>query len=155
MLLDLKTTDNQDPFLSQMACLMGRGVGVERISKGFYSCGHWNFEWHLPDEKSWEKCADLTGVKLPDGDDLHCYGVCDSPAQLSEMVAAQLDKLADEFVVALVRLRRSEEPPEGGWRWHKWGPYIGTRHPQHEYLAHEPEIEEVWTYHVYQRRAVP
>ena len=24
-----------------------------------------------------------------------------------------------------------------GWRWHKWGPYIGTLNPQYEYLDDE------------------
>ena len=33
-----------------------------------------------------------------------------------------------------------------GWRWHKWGPYIGTQDPQCEYLADEPEIKEVFVY---------
>jgi hypothetical protein len=38
----------------------------------------------------------------------------------------------------------------GGWRWHKWGPYIGTQEPKCEYIHDEPEIEEVFTYHVYE-----
>lgn len=30
-----------------------------------------------------------------------------------------------------------------GWRWHKWGEYIGEKHPTTEYLADEKEIDKV------------
>jgi hypothetical protein len=39
------------------------------------------------------------------------------------------------------------------WRWHKWGEYIGTKNPQHEYLYDEDEsIQEVFCYHIYKRK---
>ena len=38
----------------------------------------------------------------------------------------------------------------GGWRWHKWGQYIGKQEPCCEYLYDEPEIEEIITYSIYQ-----
>ena len=31
----------------------------------------------------------------------------------------------------------------GGWRWHKWGEYIGKHNPQYEYLDHETGIDYV------------
>lgn len=31
----------------------------------------------------------------------------------------------------------------GGWRWHKWGEYIGKHNPQYEYLDHEIGIDYV------------
>lgn len=39
---------------------------------------------------------------------------------------------------------RAEQSPEGGWRWHKWGEYIGDHTPTAEYLYDEPEIERVY-----------
>lgn len=48
------------------------------------------------------------------------------------------------YVVSLTTLRKEDEPYEGGWRWHKWGDYLGDKEPQHEYLAHEgPDITQV------------
>jgi len=47
-------------------------------------------------------------------------------------------------------IRKDLEPTDGGWRWHKWGEYIGTQNPQMEYIHDEPEIEKVYVYHIYE-----
>ena len=36
------------------------------------------------------------------------------------------------------------------WRWHKWGPYIGTKEPKCEYLYDEPEIDKVVIFELYE-----
>lgn len=87
------------------------------------------------------------------GKDFNCYGVCDSPKQF-------LDKfekcLRDDKRVFCVSLTHVEKDPAnaghgGGWRWHKWGPYIGEGKPTTEYLDDEPDFDDgVWVYHVYQ-----
>lgn len=133
----------------------------ERIGKGLYLCTHWNFDDCLPGK--WQKF-------LHDAEDYHVpfavggakadrpwdaaseYGVCDSPEQFMELIGKHLDAIEDqEFVVSFVKLCKADEPPDGGWRWHKWGPYIGTQKQRCEYLAHEPEVEVVYTYHFYRR----
>lgn len=81
------------------------------------------------------------------------YGVCDSWQQLLEYYP-HLEKSEDKYAVTLVRITKKDNQDEngsgyGGWRWHKWGPYIGTQKPQCEYIGDEPEIEEVFTYHIY------
>ena len=87
------------------------------------------------------------------------YGVCDSYEQLKnykikdyyaeELEDANLaehinpDKTlfevlsASERKYALFFTKIHQEPGEGGWRWHKWGPYIGKHDIQCEYLADE------------------
>jgi len=68
------------------------------------------------------------------------HGVADDVAQ----VIAHVDAEALGFPCCLVLTpvaRRFEKPD--GWRWRKFGPYIGTRTPRAEYLADEPEIEEI------------
>jgi hypothetical protein len=58
------------------------------------------------------------------------------------------------FTLAFTRVRKRDQPDEGGWRWHKWGEYIGEKSPQYEYLYDEGnEIEEVYCYHVYEHVA--
>ena len=38
----------------------------------------------------------------------------------------------------------------GGWRWHKWGPYVGKGEPTMEYLDDEDEFADgIWVYHVF------
>lgn len=36
-----------------------------------------------------------------------------------------------------------------GWRWHKWGPYLGKHTPQCEYLNEEKNIDYVLIWHLY------
>ena len=77
-------------------------------------------------------------------------GVCDSPEQLLFKLPKSVTEGPVPYVISMVRLAKNLEPSSGGWRWHKWGEYIGEQNPRCEYLADEPEIEEVWTYHIYQ-----
>jgi hypothetical protein len=44
----------------------------------------------------------------------------------------------------------------GGWRWHKWGPYIGKGEPTTEYLDDEDGFADgVYVYHFYVVDNVP
>lgn len=89
---------------------------------------------------------------------LNCYGVVDTPEQLFELFPI-IDALENRyFCVSMVEMRRDEQEPNGGWRWHKWGAYLGTREPQFEYLYDETAenrsdgkaIDAVWVYHIYE-----
>ena len=78
------------------------------------------------------------------------YGVCDNPDQILE----QCPELQDEnrqFVITLTPVIKKNQSSEGGWRWHKWGLYIGKHKPQCEYLYDEPKIDEVFVYHIYEK----
>lgn len=81
------------------------------------------------------------------------YGVCDNYQQVLEKFPfLQTDE--NQYVVTVTVMKKCHQPPQGGWRWHKWGEYIGTKNPQHEYLYDEDEsIQEVFCYHIYKRKA--
>lgn len=77
------------------------------------------------------------------------HGVADSPEQFF----AKYPGLATDprhFAVTFWVHRKADQPAEGGWRWHKWGPYVGEQESQAEYLHDEPEIEEVVSFRVYE-----
>lgn len=140
MLTDI-SFDNAEPNSHRAILEVIHGPALPgKISKGFYLCQHWNFEVYLSEPNQWPD--------LP-CDDVWCYGVCDNPQQLLAR-APWLETDERRFVVSFVKLDKADEPPEGGWRWRKWGEYIGTQSPQCEYLADEPEIETVYTYHIYE-----
>jgi hypothetical protein len=42
-----------------------------------------------------------------------------------------------KFAVGFNPIEQDPENPGGGWRWHKWGGYIGNHDVQHEYLDDE------------------
>jgi hypothetical protein len=46
---------------------------------------------------------------------------------------------------------KANQPKEDGWRWRKWGQYIGALEPTCEYIADEPHIDKVYVYHIYEK----
>lgn len=49
----------------------------------------------------------------------------------------------------MTSIYKNQQPPVGGWRWHKWGSYIGTYESKHEYLYDE-DIDMIYVYHIYE-----
>jgi hypothetical protein len=76
------------------------------------------------------------------------YGVADSVEQVKSKYKALIESTA-QIVIAVTEMRRDEQSESGGWRWHKWGEYIGTQEITREYLFDEPAIESVFVFHVY------
>jgi hypothetical protein len=79
---------------------------------------------------------------------LGSYGVVDTPEQLLELYDFDADPR--RFFICFTPVRKKNESSSGGWRWHKWGEYLGIQSPCCEYIYDEPVIEEVWIYHIYQ-----
>lgn len=134
------------PHMGLILGVIGGGGPLipERLDEGMYLCGHWSIDQlGVPIRERWRE-------DKPEYLDFDDHGVCDTPQQAVDKL--RLKDRPERFFVSFVRLRRADQPREGGWRWHKWGPYIGEREPQCEYLHDEPEIEEVYTFHVYELR---
>lgn len=132
---------SRDPIFSALAGISGRSASPSEIRPGVYEIGHFGSSHFLRDEYE----------RYPDLPEVGSYGVCDSIENLLEK-APVLQQPGRDFVVTLTRVCKDDEPAEGGWRWHKWGPYIGAHEPQCEYIHDEPVVEEVFCYHIYERR---
>lgn len=137
MLKDLKTLKT-DALIE----LISDGVKSVRLQKGFYTFAL-NFDFAIWGGSDFERSYDV--------DDLPCpqYGVVDTPQQFIDRFAAALEADERPFVVAFTHHPKC--PGEtGGWRWHKWGEYIGDGNPTCEYLDDEELFPNgVYTYHVY------
>lgn len=78
------------------------------------------------------------------------YGVCDNYKQILRRYY-EIKKLKDRrFVIVLSPIYKKNEPLEYGWRWHKWGEYIGKHKITSEYLYDEAKIDMVYVYHIYE-----
>ena len=81
------------------------------------------------------------------------YGVADNIEQIKEKYKEWIEK--SDWVIEVTYIFQDKEKAglDGGWRWHKWGEYIGTLEPQCEYLDDE-EFGDDWQgyvlcYHIY------
>jgi hypothetical protein len=132
-------------ILSAIGGLAGRGGDPtpRRLSRGVYEISHFSLGDLIP--------SALLKEKYPEDFPCASYGVCDSPGQFLGKFGGLL--LADEktFVVSMTHVSKKDQSPEGGWRWHKWGPYVGEGKPTCEYLYDEPGFDDgVYVYHVYE-----
>ena len=50
------------------------------------------------------------------------------------------------------RSGKADEPSSGGWRFRKWGEYIGKHEVTCEYIYDEPDIDFVYCFHIYEKR---
>lgn len=153
----------EDPLMR----LIAGGTAPRRLAEGVYAVGHFNFNYTLQNmgvrinEYPFDEYMDfenltveerLNGVREAFADETRpssSYGVCDSWMQLVEKYPRLLE---DErrFVISVTEIRHEDQPESGGWRWHKWGEYIGEYEPQHEYLYDEKDIDSVWCFHIYE-----
>ena len=79
------------------------------------------------------------------------YGVCDNASQVLDyydnLYQHHKDYMHDKtFVILLTPIIRKHEPQYGGWRWHKWGQYIGKFQPGCEYIYDEKGIDYVYCF---------
>lgn len=127
-----------DSILAVLALMRGKSSGATEICEGVYEVHHFGSSDFL---RGYEQYPEVT---------VGPYGVCDDLQQLLD-ACPELEAPGREFVVTLTPVTRAEQEPRGGWRWHKWGEYIGTQNPQHEYLYDEEGIDLVYCFHVYER----
>ena len=120
-------------------------VGVYEIDRFNFdfdikmSVGQMTFKEHYPSISS----RDVDGY-------LGCYGVCDNWEQLLAACPNLDDGFETPYCVSLTPIHKADCDEFDGWRWHKWGEYIGVQTPSCEYLFDEPVIELVYCYHIYQ-----
>jgi len=138
MLIDDDTVFEATPILMVLGMLNGEPK-TKRIRTGVYEIGHFGASNFLREYKH-----------FPEDMAVGPYGVCDSVEQLLEK-CPELEKSDRKFLITLTRIHRDSQPAEGGWRWHKWGEYIGAQKPSCEYIHDEPEIKQVFCFHIYER----
>lgn len=127
----------------EIARSMGGRADPLRVYRGIYET-HLNFEHEIENliADHWPSFALGMGVGRDDW--FNSYGVVDHWTQLPLKV---LDEDPRPLLVYLARHRR-EDQPEYGWRWHKWGPYLGVHEgaTDYEYLRDALDVVEVFSY---------
>ncbi len=67
------------------------------------------------------------------------YGVADNVNQIKEYYKEEIEDPKVKYAIGITPVEQNKENAGkgGGWRWHKWGKYIGELNPQYEYLDDE------------------
>lgn len=118
---------------------LGGGVPISSPKQGYF-VGPLNGEKLLAGievEDAWRSVVEIGSYRS------NSY-VADSPEAFIEKYHDILDQDERIFAVFFSPIVREEQDPSGGWRWHKWGEYLGEHEPQHEYLYDEEGIDRVY-----------
>lgn len=155
MLRDVKWNGRNDPLLELVDPRQ-----PFRVQQGVYS-GGLNMDHRMVDGQIMEDTSrwpELNGTPEENRAavdaylariNLSPYGVADSVEQILAHHADLVNDPGQDFVLLVTTITQASQPDRGGWRWHKWGEYIGTHEVKYEYLYDQPEIEEVLVYHIY------
>ena len=133
-----------NPLLEILAS-MGEGE-QKHLNTGIYEVNHFGCSPFIDGYKDWPD-EELVNK---DGDWFGNYGVCDNYQQILDQCPMLKDS-DRQFFITIKSVKKENQDPDGGWRWHKWGPYIGTHEITTEYLYDEPIVEEVFVYHIYEK----
>lgn len=160
MLVDLPR-DWRPLFDPVMSALVDGSRWPVRLAEGVYEV-HLNFnhelrgilvsEYPFTDrhrELASAGIVDWAGIEADPQD----YGVCDSWGQILERWPVIAADPSHQYMILLTRIVKAEQESDGGWRWHKWGEYIGVHEPRHEHLYDEDGIEQVFVFHIVEMRA--
>lgn len=153
-MLKTPTPKAVNPFTKALLALIGGGEDprFDVIEEGAVTTKH-----HSLDILIWGGNAPEMHMGWPDllieGKCLGSYGVCDTPRQFLTRYREALQDDRRTFVIGFTHITKdpSNAGRDGGWRWHKWGEYIGDGKPTCEYLDDEEGFTDgVYVYHVYQ-----
>jgi hypothetical protein len=156
MLIDNDNVLQVDEITRMLMEVISNGNSNQRkIQTGIYQINHFNAD-HFLDSSDWINNPVLGNITHYGKNnehsfgDFNCYGVCDSFEQVLEK-CPEIVESNRQFIITLTPIVKSQQPSEGGWRWHKWGEYIGTFESQCEYIYDEVGIEKVFVFHIYEK----
>lgn len=120
------------------------------LNKGIFITSLFNFKNTIENPQSvneWPLLGKI--IKFEDNEigSLSPYGVCDTIEQVLNLYENDLDHPDRLFFITFTPIIKNDN---GGWRWHKWGSYIGNHTPTTEYLDDETDIDRVMCYHIHE-----
>jgi hypothetical protein len=145
MLVDVTIREEYDEISALISKINGNSNKIIHPETGIYEIGHFNFDHDFKENcKRWSALSDLSINGY-----LNCYGVCDTYKQILEQYPGIITS-DRKFVISITPILKENQSKKGGWRWYKWGSYIGKHTPITEYLYDDPSIDKVYVYTIYE-----
>lgn len=129
------------------------GVYMSRCDEGAINC--WCKQYAYYGGKFYKQLRKFENIRERMNYQRNCwtYGVTDNLQQIVDFYNTNEEGyFKGNHVVLCFEVHKDPDAPCCGWRWHKWGEYIGTQNPRCEYLNDEPEIEKVICFSIYKVR---
>lgn len=102
------------------------------LEKGIYRC---EFDFNFSNEEFEETCSN-SGFDLMKS--MRFNGVADTIQQIKKKLKEQIEDTTRRYFIAVTPVFQDKnKDSHGGWRWEKWGKYIGNLDPKCEYLDDE------------------
>jgi hypothetical protein len=144
MLINEPKIYQQDPIYAAIAKALGGSDETIELKNGIYQLGCFGGSSFLGNYEHYPNFDEVN-------DDYRGpYGVADDIDQILAKYP-ELEASDRKFIVTVTPVVKADQSPHGGWRWHKWGTYIGTHDIQCEYLYDEQGIEQVFCFHIYEK----
>lgn len=130
----------------------------QQYGVGFYQC---NFGFNFSHEEFLE-FKDCANIPFEQSYEIFAptyhkaqYGVADSVEQIKEYFKEEIEDPNRKFFISATPVFQHKENKGkgGGWRWHKWGSYIGELDRKCEYLDDEDfgdDFKYVICFHIYE-----
>lgn len=89
----------------------------------------------------------LRELVMLDGDYVEVSGLADNEDQVVEKFKHLADR-EEKFVIEMHPVYRKDEPDTHGFRFHKWGSYIGDREITMEYLYDQTDMDVIYVFQI-------
>lgn len=76
----------------------------------------------------------------------YIYGIADNASQILEAYP----DIPDDYIILMTPMFSKKDEPCSGWRWHKWGRYLGVQERSCEYLNDEPNTDMIYCFSIRQ-----
>lgn len=148
MLVDVKpasAANNPNALFISLLTTGSLNFGAQRLAPGVYKSSSFSHDYIHGIRDFDNHYPTLTHVE---GGRFGSFGVCDNWQQVVGQCKELRASDPQGYVLTITPVTRAEQESRGGWRWHKWGSYIGDQEPCHEYLYDDKHIDLVYTYSV-------
>lgn len=78
------------------------------------------------------------------------YFVTDNLDTIQKYYDEQINDPEHEYVISVTEVKKQDQPEDDGWRYHKWGQFIGDVEPDSEYIYDSNVHDVAYCVHIYE-----
>lgn len=100
------------------------------------------------------KLESLTDIKVKKNYENGYYGLCDNAEQVikyyESLIANKELYMFSNYIITLTPMIKEAQPERDGFRFHKWGQYLGVQDIESYEYIYDSDIDLIYSFHIYQ-----